>query len=290
MTTTVLELTDVNCSWAWGSEPKIRWLRVALSGQVQWRRVFGVHIAAGEFPSDGAQARRYHAGIRQVSAYTKAPRPLQTHRFTRTSLPADTAAAAAELQGERVADLVTRRLREQIYIQGDPADDLQSLVATLSGITNLDVQRLLTDMQAAAVQQRISDDMALVRNPVHHQLPPACDTPHHKLARTEGKPARYPFPTLLLQQQNRELAVAGWRTLSEYVSAFRDFGLQLPDAGTPLLEVEEAVTRFRTLSTVDLELLCGTNDPGLPAIETGNGPLYVHPEDKPRFAVSDFTA
>lgn len=29
---TVVEFTDPACPWAWGSEPKFRWLRTALAG------------------------------------------------------------------------------------------------------------------------------------------------------------------------------------------------------------------------------------------------------------------
>lgn len=37
----VIEFTDPICSWAWGSEPKLRLLRWRYEQQVNWRRVMG---------------------------------------------------------------------------------------------------------------------------------------------------------------------------------------------------------------------------------------------------------
>ncbi|HVQ43732.1 MAG TPA: DsbA family protein, partial [Candidatus Saccharimonadia bacterium] len=37
----VVEYTDAICSWAWGSEPKLRLLRWRYEGRCDWRLVMG---------------------------------------------------------------------------------------------------------------------------------------------------------------------------------------------------------------------------------------------------------
>ena len=53
----ITEYTDPACPWAWGSEPKFRWLRGVLAevglgqGVVSWRRVYGILFDEGEPPA-----------------------------------------------------------------------------------------------------------------------------------------------------------------------------------------------------------------------------------------------
>lgn len=37
----VTEFTDPGCSWAWGTEPKLRLLRWRFDDRLRWRRVMG---------------------------------------------------------------------------------------------------------------------------------------------------------------------------------------------------------------------------------------------------------
>ena len=87
---TVAEYTDPACPWAWGSEPKFRWLRGLLGcepasaeqageavASVAWRRVFGILFDEGEppAPDPAAEAAWYLEELREISGHTGAPFP-----------------------------------------------------------------------------------------------------------------------------------------------------------------------------------------------------------------------
>src|SRR6185295_5535590 len=127
---TVVEYTDPICSWAWGSEPKLRRLRWRFGDQVGWRRVMGGLVgdaSAGKPDWDRIRAAgRMSDYWKRVSAITGAPYPKPMHIMPRSTDPAGRAVKAAELQGEAVAARVLRRLRESIFVFGrgpETADD-----------------------------------------------------------------------------------------------------------------------------------------------------------------------
>ncbi|GAA4616682.1 hypothetical protein GCM10023195_74250 [Actinoallomurus liliacearum] len=111
---TVVEFTDPACPWAWGAEPKFRWLRAALDGVAAWRRVYGILFDDDDDPppdpdADAAWYQQYIAGI---AAHTGPPYASRLRWMARSSRPSSLAAKAAEAQGTEIADLVPRRLRE----------------------------------------------------------------------------------------------------------------------------------------------------------------------------------
>ena len=97
----VTEYTDPACPWAWGSEPKFRWLQGVLAsagpGVVSWRVVFGILFDDGEppAPDPSAEAAWYLEELREISGHTGAPGPGKLEWVTATSWPASLAAKAA---------------------------------------------------------------------------------------------------------------------------------------------------------------------------------------------------
>src|SRR5262245_2224103 len=95
----VVEYTDPICSWAWGSEPRIRLLRWRFEAGCDWRRVMGglVGDASGGKPDwDRVRAAgRMSDYWKRVSAVTGAPYPKPMHIMPRSTDPAGRAVKAA---------------------------------------------------------------------------------------------------------------------------------------------------------------------------------------------------
>ncbi|WP_327398794.1 DsbA family protein [Streptomyces sp. NBC_01288] len=237
----IVEFTDPLCPWAWGSEPVFRRLRATLAGhsQVRWRRVYCILFDHDDDPAPdpAAETAWYARYVEDISAHTHAPRALRLSRVAASSWPASLVAKAGEAQGAQVADRVLRRLRESVFVLGEPADTPESALAAVSGVPGLDVDRLATDAASPEVLAQVRADHAEARRPVDEVLSVrGCDSPHPGTAKeTPDGQHRYALPTLLVRTAAGEhRAVPGWRPYEEYVSALNELspGL-LPMPTTP---------------------------------------------------------
>ena len=72
----ITEFTDPFCSWAWGTEPKLRRLKLALGGQARWRKVIGILYDGPQGgDSDPASIVAQYERWGEVMAHTGAPTP-----------------------------------------------------------------------------------------------------------------------------------------------------------------------------------------------------------------------
>jgi len=306
----IVEYTDPLCPWAWGSEPVFRRLRAALTGdaRVRWRRVYCILFDHDDDPAPdpAAETAWYARYVEDISAHTHAPRALRLSRVAASSWPASLVAKAAEAQGAQVADRVLRRLRESVFVLGEPADTPESALAAVSGVPGLDAGRLATDAASPDVLAKVRADHAEARRPVDEVLSVhGRDSPHPGAAKeTPDGQHRYALPTLLVRTAaGRHRAVPGWRSYEEYVSAITDLSPGLlptpttPNAGSPLRPTTPnpakapapttphpttALEHYRTLTEPERALLTdGTPwpPPGAVRVDTGNGPLWLHPEE-----------
>ncbi|MFJ9896057.1 DsbA family protein [Streptomyces sp. NPDC091280] len=282
----VVEFTDPLCPWAWGSEPVFRRLRAAFAGQVRWRRVYCILFDHDDDPAPdpAAETAWYTRYVEDISAHTHAPHALRLSRVAASSWPASLVAKAAEAQGVEVADRVLRRLRESVFVLGEPADTPEAAVSVVSGVPGLDVGRLAVDAASATVLERVRADRAEARRPVAEVLSVrGCDSPHPGAAKeTVDGQHRYALPTLLVRGSGAaSRAVPGWRPYEEYVSAVLEAGPGLVPAPTAL-PAKEALARYRTLTGPEFASL-GDGGPLAPGdavrVETGNGPLWLHPDE-----------
>ncbi|MET8946972.1 DsbA family protein [Streptomyces sp. NPDC004542] len=281
----VVEFTDPLCPWAWGSEPVFRRLRAALAGRVRWRRAYCILFDHDDDPAPdpAAETAWYARYVEDVSAHTHAPRAVRLRRLAASSWPASLVAKAAEAQGAEVADRVLRRLRESVFVLGDPADTPASALSAASGVPGLDAGRLATDAASADVLERVRADRAEARRPVDEVLSVhGHPSPHPGAAKeTSDGQRRYTLPTLLVRGAAGHRAVPGWRPYEEYVSAVSELGpglLRAPAA----LDPAEALARYRTLTEPERALLTGGGSwppAGAVRVDTGNGPLWLHPEE-----------
>ena len=116
----VVEYTDVMCSWAWGSEAKLRLLRWRYEDRCDWRLVMGGLV--GDRTKNPAwdpvgPVPKTIAFWAQVAAHTGAPYPVHLKWIAGCSDASGIGLCTARLQGDDVARAVLRRLREAIYLR-----------------------------------------------------------------------------------------------------------------------------------------------------------------------------
>ncbi|MFD5746137.1 DsbA family protein [Streptomyces sp. NPDC127033] len=279
----VVEYTDPLCPWSWGSEPVFRRLRAALAGRARWRRVYCVLFDHDEDPAPdpAAETAWYARYVEDISGHTHAPRAARLSRVAASSWPSSRVAKAAERQGTEVGARVLRRLRETVFVLGEPADTLALALAAVRGVPGLDGERLAADAASDAVLEEVRADRAEARRPVREVLSVRGGSPHPGTAKeTLDGGFRYALPTLLVRTAAGHRAVPGWRTYEEYASAVEELCPGLPRAPVTL-PAAEALARYRSLTDPERGLL--THGPwpvvGAVRVATGNGPLWLHAEE-----------
>ncbi|MHB9756890.1 DsbA family oxidoreductase [Streptomyces sp. BYX5S] len=278
----VVEYTDPLCPWAWGSEPTFRRLRQALEGRARWRRVYCVLFDDDDDPAPdpAAETAWYARYVERISAHTGAPRAARLSRVAASSWPASLVAKAAEVQGAEVAERVLRRLRETVFVLGEPADTLDLALAAARGVPGLDAARLRSDAASETVRDKVRADRAEARRPVADvvTLPP-CDSPHPGAAKEtdDGEGLRYALPTVLVRGAAGHRAVPGWRPYGAYLAAVEELSPGLVARDARALPADEALRRHRTLTGPERRAL--TRGPWPPPeavrVDTANGPLWL---------------
>ncbi|MFF9453434.1 DsbA family oxidoreductase [Streptomyces flaveolus] len=279
----VVEYTDPLCPWSWAAEPVLRGLRAALAGRVRWRRVFCVLFDEDDDPAPdpAAETAWYARYVEDISGRTHAPRAPRLNRVAASSWPSSLVAKAAELQGGDAAERVLRRLRETVFVLGDPADTPALALSAARGLPGLDLGRLAADAASAAVREGVRADHTEARRPVREVLSVPGGSPHPGAAKeTADGGYRYALPTLLFRSPAGMRAVPGWRSYEEYASALRAVGPSLPPEPVRL-DAATALERYRSMTGPERTLLTHGSWPpaGAVRIETGNGSLWLHPEE-----------
>ncbi|MFE4696014.1 DsbA family protein [Streptomyces sp. NPDC056738] len=279
----VVEYTDPLCPWAWGSEPVFRGLRAALAGRVRWRRAYCVLFDDDDDPppDPAAETAWYARYIEDVVAHTGAPRARRLSRVAASSWPSSLAAKAAERQGGEVAEWVVRRLRESVFVLGEPADTVALALSAVRGVPGLDHERLASDVASTTVREAVLADRAEARRPVAEVLSVRGGSPHPGAAKETAEGGyRYALPTLLVRSPAGLRVVPGWRPYEEYAAAFEELSpglLTVPARPAP----SEALARYRSLTGPEAAVLSDGPWPPRDAVrvETGNGPLWLHPDE-----------
>jgi predicted DsbA family dithiol-disulfide isomerase len=279
----VVEYTDPLCPWAWGSEPEFRRLRAALPDGVRPRRVFCILFDEDDDPppDPAAETAWYARYVEETTRHTGAPRAARLSRVAASSWPASLVAKAAELQGPEVADRVLRRLRETVFVLGEPADTHESALSAVRGVQGLAPARLSADALSGAVLDRVRADRAEARRPVPEARSAPGGSPHPGAAKETADGAyRYALPTVLVRAPGGHRVVPGRRPYELYEAAVTEVcpGVSLRSVN---LSPDEALMRYRSLTGPELKLLTGGREPsgGAVRVETGHGVLWLHPEE-----------
>ncbi|MFE9680402.1 DsbA family protein [Streptomyces sp. NPDC006285] len=279
----VVEYTDPLCPWAWGSEPVFRGLRAALAGRVRWRRAYAILFDHDDDPAPdpAAETAWYARYVEEVGSHTLAPRAVRLSRMPAGSWPSSLVAKAAVPQGEEVAERVLRRLRESVFVLGEPADTVESALSAVRGVPGLDMRRLAVDAASEAVLEQVRADRLEARRPVAEVLSVRAGSPHPGAAKeTVGGAYRYALPTLLFRAAGEYRVVPGWRPFEEYAAAVDALSPGQVSRPAPLPPTD-ALERYRSLTGPErLVLTAGPwPPPSAVRVETGNGPLWLHPDE-----------
>ncbi|MFD0311735.1 DsbA family protein [Streptomyces sp. NPDC127119] len=279
----VVEYTDPLCPWAWGSEPVFRKLRVALAGRVRWWRAYAILFDHDDDPppDPAAETAWYARYVEEISSHSRAPRPVRLSRMPADSWPSSLVAKAAVLQGEEVAERVLRRLRESVFVLGEPADTPDLALAAVRGVPDLDVRRLAVDAASGAVLEQVRADRLEARRPVAEVLTAQGGSPHPGAAKeTDEGGHRYALPTLLVRTADEYRVVPGWRPFEEYAAAVEELSPGLSADPAPLAPAH-ALERYRSLTDPERSLLTEGHwpPPGAVRVDTAGGPLWLHPDE-----------
>jgi predicted DsbA family dithiol-disulfide isomerase len=282
----VVEYTDPGCSWAWGTEPKLRLLRWRFGDRFNWRRVLGGLIGdmnnyVENFdPVRGARSQsRYW---RDVYTYTGMTYPVALEWMYTSTEPAGRAVKAAELQSDDAGARVLRRLRESIFVFGRPADTRERILDAVRGVEGLDPDRFAADLGADVVEKSFREDWEETRRPNDYVMTLEGDTPGIGRAKNTEGHWRFVFPTLIFRGSGREATVPGWCAYERYEQAMEDVmpGSTSNPKSNP--SPADVFATWPTASAKEVEVLCG-DDADEPAAlpddvvtyDWGEGSFYI---------------
>ena len=257
----IIEYTDPVCSWAWGSEPKLRLLRWRYGDRANWRRVMGGLVGdAGAGKPDWDRARaaeRMSDYWKRVFVITGQSYPKPMRLMLRSTDPAGHAVKAAELQGEAVAARVLRRLRESIFIFGVGPQTAEEFTVAAAGVPGLDVSRWLTDMASEPIAAAYHADWAETRDPNAYVRDLKDEAVGNgSLKHSEGHD-RYAFPTLIFRGPGGEHTVPGWAHFEAYVDAMEAAAPGSTAKPRPDPTPAEAFARWGSLTAKEVETILG---------------------------------
>lgn len=284
----VVEFTDPGCSWAWGTEPKLKLLRWRFGDKLRWRRVLGGLVRDTADQVDGdfdpvRLAKRYIPYWKNVYQYTHMSYPARLKWMYRSTEPGCRAVKAAELQSDLVAERVLRRLREQIFVVGEPADTNERIVAAMHGVEGLDIERFAVDLDTEIVEKTFQEDWEETRRPNQYVLSLEGDRPGiGKAKHTDDGHWRYVFPTLLFRSADREETVPGWCDYEDYELAIEDVAPGATDERPTNPTPEQYFETWPTATELELAFVCGADaqpPSGIVSYDWGEGTFYMTPEE-----------
>lgn len=257
----IIEYTDPVCSWAWGSEPKLRLLRWRYGERANWRRVMGGLVGdAGAGKPDWDRARaaeRMSDYWKRVFVITGQSYPKPMRLMLRSTDPAGRAVKAAELQGEAVAARVLRRLRESIFIFGIGPQTPEELATAAAGVPGLDVGRWLADMASEPVAAAYQADWAETRDPNAYVRDLKDEAVGNgALKHSEGHD-RYAFPTLIFRGPGGDHSVPGWAGYETYIAAMEAAAPGSSASPKPGPTPAQAFDHWGCLTAKEVEVILG---------------------------------
>lgn len=282
----VIEYTDAMCSWAWGTEPKLRLLRWRFEDQIEsWRVVMG-HLVEDEYlperdrVAEGPKLQEYW---KVVCDRTGMPRPDPLRRSTAGSRASGLAVKAAQQQGDEQAGRVLRRMREATFVHGEPADTVELAISACRDVVGLDHGALVEAIGSDAVEKAYDQDRDETRDPNDYVLHLEGDRPGIGRAK-ESKDGRmrFVFPTIIVRSEGGGTTVPGWMPYDDYEQALIAAGAR-PTARTGSHPTpDEALARWPTLAERELAVICGPDacPPPTAVTHTWNGgTMYLDPTE-----------
>lgn len=288
----VVEFTDPGCSWAWGTEPKLRLLRWRYGDRLRWRRVLGGLIGDmnNYIPDfDPVRGARSQIGYwRGVYEHTGMTYPARLEWMYRSTEPGGKAVKAAELQSPRrseaetrkdeVAGRVLRRLREQTFVFGRPADSTERILQAVRGVEGLDIGRFEAELRSDVVEKAFREDWEETRRPNEYVMTLEGDRPGIGRAKNTEGHWRFVFPTLVFRGPDAEATAPGWCPFEAYESALETASSGAASGPRPDPSPADLFATWPTATRKELEVLCGPQAAApadVVAFDWGEGDFYL---------------
>jgi predicted DsbA family dithiol-disulfide isomerase len=164
------------------------------------------------------------------------------------------AVKAAELQDDDLAEALLRALRFGYFatpLLMDTEEAIRTQAATVAG---LDVDRLLTDLHAAAVEEAYQADRAETRDAAVTGRPMILQDKH---ADTDGAD-RFTAPSVVFERDGQRLVAGGWQSFDVYDAMVANLGPELERRETP--EPGDLLPQFpHGLTTQEVAVACTAN-------------------------------
>ena len=196
----IVDLTDLYCTWCWGSEPVLRHALEAYGDRLRLRFVMGGLVedrATFYDPANGIGGPEWERQIAAhwVEASGRHGMPVDMAHFERvlgmsSTYPANVAYEAAKLQDPDLADRYLRRLREAAAIDGLAIHE-PDVLADLAAETGLDRERFVRDFSGPAVDAFAADRRTCAEYGVHG------------------------FPAFLVRVGERQKVLSGYRSFPQ---------------------------------------------------------------------------
>ncbi|MEY2421732.1 MAG: hypothetical protein QOI95_1799 [Acidimicrobiaceae bacterium] len=266
----VVEYTDPWCSWAWGTEPKLRRLRWRYGDRLEWRTVMGDLVAdrlLADPEFDAARAAPKTATYWQkVHEHTGMPWPADLRRAPQLSAIAGQAVKAAQQQSDATGAALLRAIRESCFVHCEPADTLPRVLALAETVEGLDAARLRAEFESDDVVKAFVADREETRRPNDYVLQLEETHEGKGNAKPDGDGWRYVFPTILFRGSGGEHTVPGWQPWAAYVSAMEAAVPGSTADARPDPTPEQALDAWPSLTEYELSFLCGDDVPPVPAL------------------------
>jgi len=257
----VVEYSDPWCSWAWGTEPKLRRLRWRYGDRIEWRTVMGDLVAdrlkdRPDFDAERA-APKMATYWQKVHEHTGMPWPVELRRAPRLSAIAGQAVKATQRQTDAAAAALLRAIRESCFVYWEPADTLPRVLALAETIPGVDAGRLRDDFDRDEVVKAFAADREETRRPNDYVLQLRETHEGKGNAKPDGDGWRFVFPTILFRGPGGEHTVPGWQPWDAYVNAME---AALPGSTSDARAdptPDEALAMWPLLTELELAFLCG---------------------------------
>lgn len=228
----VAYFTDPACPWSWAAEPALRRLQVEFGDQVRITYVMGG--LAREFPRPLGELPEVLEAV-AASGMPADPR-LWVDRPPSSSYPACQGVKAAAEQ--RMDGAYLRVLREGFMVERRCLDTAAALIDAAREVDGMDVARFEIDLRSHATAEAFAADLDRVRSTAPEQ---------------HGDRGRVPFPSFEVRGANGE-AHGVWG--DHHAAALRAAATAAGGVPGQLPNVEEAVRRFRRMSTAEVAAIC----------------------------------
>jgi predicted DsbA family dithiol-disulfide isomerase len=280
----VAEFTDPGCSWAWGTEPKLRLLRWRYGDRLRWRRVLGGLIGDMNNYVDNfdpvRNARRQSGYWKTVYEHTGMTYPVNLEWMYTSTEPPGKAVKAAELQSDEIAGRVLRRLRESIFVFGRPADTNERIIEAVRGVEGLDIDRFIADLGTEIVEKAFGEDWEETRRPNDYVMTLEGDTPGIGRAKNSEGHWRFVFPTLIFRGPDGEATVPGWCDYERYEEAMEAVALGSTANARPDPTPNQLFETWPTATEKEFDILCGGDPPSdVVTFDWGEGSFFLTPAE-----------